>query len=86
MTGRIALPSGVVLNTAVDGDGDKPWIILSNSLGANLSMWDGQVGLLSETHRVLRYDTRGHGQSDAPAGPYSFDDLLADVLGVMDAH
>ena len=86
MTGRIALPSGVVLNTAVDGDGDKPWIILSNSLGANLSMWDGQVGLLSETHRVLRYDTRGHGQSEAPAGPYSFDDLLADVLGVMDAH
>ena len=86
MSGRVELPSGVVLNTRVDGDGAKPWIVLSNSLGANLTMWDEQIAFLSETHRILRYDTRGHGGSDAPPGPYTFDDLVADVLGVMEAH
>ena len=74
------------LLTRVDGEGDKPWLVLSNSLAADHRMWDGQIGLLSERYRVLRYDTRGHGQSAAPAAPYTFDDLIADVLAVMDEH
>lgn len=86
MSGRVTLASGVTLNTAVDGEAGKPWIVLSNSLGANLSMWDPQISTLSEAYRVLRYDTRGHGASDAPAGPYAFADLVGDVIGLMDAQ
>lgn len=86
MSRRVTLASGLALNTAIDGDGDKPWIILSNSLGANLSMWDPQIDALTGSYRVLRYDTRGHGGSDAPEGPYDFDGLVGDVIGLMDAH
>lgn len=75
---------GVRLHTAVDGAPGAPWIILSNSLGANLGMWDPQVAELSGSFRVLRYDTRGHGQSDVPDGPYHFSDFLGDVIGLMD--
>ncbi len=87
MTGRVTLASGVVLNTAIDGEGaDKPWIVLSNSLGASLGMWDLQIDFLTAKYRVLRYDTRGHGASDAPEGPYDFDDLVGDVIALMDLH
>lgn len=81
----IAGPAGGI-NTRVDGPDGAPWIVLSNSLGADLSMWDPQMPLLSAQYRVLRYDTRGHGASDAPAGPYDFADLVADMVAVMDAH
>lgn len=86
MSGKVALASGVALNTAIDGGEGNPWIVLSNSLGANLSMWDPQIDLLTTKYRVLRYDTRGHGGSDAPEGRYDFDGLVADVIGLMDAH
>lgn len=85
MSGPVTLGSGVTLNTKVDGDDSKPWIILSNSLGADLSMWDPQIAALTDEYRVLRYDTRGHGASDTPEGPYSFDDLVGDVIALMDA-
>lgn len=73
-------------HSRVDGPEDAPWIVLSNSLGANLHMWDDQMPLLTQHYRVLRYDVRGHGKSAAPDGPYTFDDLMGDVLGLMDAH
>ncbi|OAN80866.1 3-oxoadipate enol-lactonase [Jannaschia sp. EhC01] len=73
---------GRVLNTRVDGEGDQ-WIILSNSLGADLSMWDDQIDVLTSKYRVLRYDTRGHGGSDR-SGPVSFADLNGDVIALMD--
>lgn len=76
----------VQINTRIDGPDGAPWIVLSNSLGSNLSMWDPQMDLLTKTHRVLRYDTRGHGGSSSPKGPYSFDDLVADAIGIMDHH
>lgn len=82
---RVTLPNGISLNTQIDGAEGAPWIILSNSLGADLRMWDGQIDLLTRKYRVLRYDQRGHGQSDVPPGPYDFDMLVADVIGVMDA-
>ncbi len=85
MSEPVTLGSGLTLNTRIDGDIGKPWIVLSNSLGANLSMWEPQIEALSETYRVLRYDTRGHGGSETPGGPYGFDDLVGDVIGVMDA-
>ena len=75
---------GYALNCEVDGPEGADWIVLSNSLGANLSMWDDQMPLLTSRFRTLRYDTRGHGGSDAPAGPYSFADLTGDVLRLLD--
>jgi len=80
---RVSLGS-ITLNACVDGPDGAPWIVLGNSLGADLSMWQPQMALLTTAYRVLRYDTRGHGASDAPPGPYSFDDLTGDVIGLMD--
>ena len=62
-----------------------PWLVLSNSLATDLSMWDVQARDLSAAFRVLRYDQRGHGKTDAPAGRYTFDLLIADALALMDA-
>src|SRR5689334_23793718 len=69
----------------LDGPADRPVLVLSNSIGTTLNMWDGQITELSQYFRVLRYDTRGHGTSDAPAGPYSMDRLGRDVLELLDA-
>lgn len=82
---RVEIASGLKLNTKIDGAPNKPWIVLSNSLGASLAMWDPQIAFLTENYRVLRYDTRGHGASDAPKGPYDFGNLVGDVTGLMDA-
>src|SRR5829696_9753182 len=65
---------------------DPSWLILSNSLAADHTMWDAQIPALTSRYRVLRYDTRGHGLSDAPEGPYSFDMLVEDVVALMDDH
>lgn len=62
------------------------WIVLSNSLAADHRMWDPQIPALTRTHNVLRYDTRGHGASGVPTPPYSFGDLVDDVIAVLDAH
>ena len=66
-----------------DGD-DAPWIVLSNSLGATWRMWDPQIPWLNMRFNVLAYDTRGHGASEAPPGPYAWADLIADAIAVMD--
>ena len=77
--------NGINLKYRVDGPRDAPWLTLSNSLATNLSLWDAQVAELASTYRVLRYDTRGHGGSDAPDGPYTLAMLCDDVLGLLDA-
>lgn len=82
---QITVTSGdAELNVHVDGAETLPWIVLSNSLAADLTMWDDQMATLTRTHRVLRYDTRGHGGSSAPPGAYSFDMLVGDMVAVMD--
>lgn len=68
-----------------DGDADRPVLILSNSIATDHRMWDRQIAELTKPFRVLRYDTRGHGGSDAPAGAYSLDRLGRDVIELMDA-
>jgi len=70
---------------AVDGDAAAPALILGNSLGTTLEMWEPQVAAFAGRFRLIRYDTRGHGGSPATPGPYSFDDLGQDVLAVLDA-
>jgi 3-oxoadipate enol-lactonase len=77
--------NGISLNCAIDGPEGAPWIIFSNSLATNLSMWEPQVAALKDRFRLLRYDQRGHGGSDAPSGRYTFDELIADGLGLLDA-
>jgi len=66
------------------GPADAPVVVLSNSLGATRGMWDPQVTALAERFRVISYDTRGHGESPAPAGPYTIDDLVDDVVALLD--
>jgi 3-oxoadipate enol-lactonase len=67
-------------------------VLLSNSLGSNLTMWDDQAAPLARQYRVVRYDVRGHGQSEVTPGPYSLEDLgrdaveLLDLLGIERAH
>ena len=68
----------------IDGPDGAPWLILSNSLAADLHSWDPQIDALCATRRVLRYDTRGHGQSHAKSPPYAFTDLVGDVLSLCD--
>ena len=65
---------------------DAGWILLSNSLAADHRMWDPQMPALTKSFNVLRYDTRGHGASDAPPPPYSFGELVDDAIAVMDRH
>jgi 3-oxoadipate enol-lactonase len=57
---------------------------MSNSLAADLTMWDGQAETLAQTFRVIRYDTRGHGRTEATRGDYSLDLLVDDVLALLD--
>jgi 3-oxoadipate enol-lactonase len=77
--------NGININYQVDGPDGAPWIIFSNSLATSIAMWDEQAAALKGSYRVLRYDQRGHGGTDAPAGRYAFDTLLADTVGLLDA-
>jgi 3-oxoadipate enol-lactonase len=69
--------NGISFNCDISGREGAPWVVLSNSLMTSLSMWDDQAAALAGDFRVLRYDQRGHGGTDAPAGAYSFDTLTA---------
>lgn len=76
---------GVRIAYRIDGMADKPVLVLANSIATSMNMWDGQIPELSKHFRVLRYDYRGHGDSDTPNGPYSFDRLGRDVVELLDA-
>ena len=77
--------NGARLHYQFDGPSSAPVIVLSNSLGTNLRMWDAQIPALTEKFRVLRYDSRGHGDSTVTPGPYTFEMLGNDVIGLLDA-
>lgn len=72
------------INYRLDGRPGAPVVVFSNSLGTTMSMWQAQAEALQPYFRVLRYDQRGHGGSDAPVGPYSIDELGTDLLELMD--
>jgi len=74
----------VDLQVRIDGS-DGPWVVLAHALGANLSLWDDTVQHLAPRYRILRYDLRGHGGSDAPIGSYTMARLADDVAALMDA-
>ncbi len=79
--------NGIDMNYELHGDlsGSAPWVVLSHSLACNLHMWDEQVAELSKQYRVLAYDTRGHGLTEAPAGAYTLDQLADDAKALLDA-
>lgn len=77
--------NGISINYQIDGREGAPWLIFSNSLMTDLAMWDDQVAALKDNFRILRYDQRGHGGTQAPDGKYTFDMLTADVVALMDA-
>ena len=77
--------NGLNFNYTIDGPEGAPWLVFSNSLCTTVAMWDEQAATLKSKYRVLRYDQRGHGGTDAPAGRYAYDTLIADAVGLMDA-
>jgi 3-oxoadipate enol-lactonase len=82
------MPFADLKNTRVHydltGPCDLPVLVLSNSLGTDLTMWDAQFEAFSKNFQLLRYDTRGHGQSSVTPGPYTIEQLANDVLNLLD--
>ena len=75
---------GVTIHYSIEGPAGAPVLLMSNSLGTSLEMWDPQARALSDEFRVLRYDTRGHGRSSVPPGPYSIAQLGDDMRRLLD--
>ena len=80
----VTTKGGIRLSTRIDGASDLPWLVLCNGITTSHRMWDSQMAELVQKYRVLRYDARGHGDSETSPAPYAFDDLVADVTGLMD--
>jgi 3-oxoadipate enol-lactonase len=76
--------NGCRLHYRLDGLERRPVLLFSNSLACDIGMWDSQVAVFSRTHRVLRCDTRGHGKSDVPPGPYTLESLGHDLVSLLD--
>ncbi|MGJ4926072.1 3-oxoadipate enol-lactonase [Bradyrhizobium sp. HKCCYLS2038] len=75
---------GCLLNVTVEGRDGGPTLMLSNSLGSTLQMWEPQMRALTQIFRVIRYDRRGHGKSQVPPGPYSIERFGRDALAILD--
>ena len=75
---------GCRIHVEVEGPEQAPVLMLSNSLGTTLHMWDDQVAPITQHFRLVRYDRRGHGKSGVPKSPYSMERLGRDVIGVLD--
>ena len=75
---------GCQLNVSVEGRNTGPTLMLSNSLGCTMKMWEPQMKALTQEFRVIRYDRRGHGKSQVAPGPYSMERFGRDVLAILD--
>src|ERR1700749_3782562 len=88
MTREFKMPmidaDGCLLNVSVEGRDGGPTLMLSNSLGSTMQMWEPQMKALTQVFRVIRYDRRGHGKSAVPPGPYSMERFGRDVLAILD--
>ena len=76
--------TAIDVHAVLEGPPDAPVVLLLGSLGSTLEMWDPQVPALARHFRVVRLDTRGHGRSPVPPGPYSIDDLVDDAFALLD--
>ncbi|HTU00762.1 MAG TPA: 3-oxoadipate enol-lactonase [Candidatus Sulfotelmatobacter sp.] len=77
--------NGIRIHYTLNGPAAAPAVTLSHSLATTLAMWEPQVRVLAERYRIVRFDTRGHGGTDAPPGPYTLAMLAADALALLDA-
>jgi 3-oxoadipate enol-lactonase len=75
--------NGIQVNYTLEGPANGPMVTMSHSLATDLSMWDPQAKALASRYRVLRYETRGHGQTEAPAGAYSLNQLADDARALL---
>ncbi|HEX7389264.1 MAG TPA: 3-oxoadipate enol-lactonase [Acidiphilium sp.] len=80
-----AAHDGVRLYWKLEGEAERPPLVLLHAIGTDMGLWDAAAPELLKSFRLLRVDVRGHGASDAPAGDYSLGILVADVLAAMDA-
>lgn len=80
----IAQLRDVRLDYRLDGERGSPPLLLLNSLGTSLDMWEPQIGALADRFHVVRYDSRGHGKSQTTPGPYTIEQLAEDALGLLD--
>ena len=76
--------NGIKVNCELSGKKQAPVVVLGHSLACSMLMWRPQLNLLEPHFQVVRYDTRGHGNSDAPPGPYTLAQLVADAIGILD--
>jgi 3-oxoadipate enol-lactonase len=77
--------NGIDVHYLVDGRDGAPWVTFVTGIANDVSMWDGQIDALKDDFRILRYDLRGHGGTEATAGDYSFPLLIDDLLGLWNA-
>lgn len=75
----------LTFNCQIEGPADATPVMFSNSLGANVSMWQPQAAALAGEYRVIRYDQRGHGATEVPTAPYDMTALVEDAVALMDA-
>jgi 3-oxoadipate enol-lactonase len=78
-----AIINGIRVEYSVHGE-TGPWLIMSHSLGCTQAMWEAQIAAFSGDYRIVCYDTRGHGNTEATSGPYTLDLLADDALGLLD--
>jgi 3-oxoadipate enol-lactonase len=77
--------NGIRIHYQIDGREGAPWVTFITGIANDVTMWDGQVPALADDFRILRYDVRGHGGTQATEGDYSFETLIGDLLGLWDA-
>jgi 3-oxoadipate enol-lactonase len=75
--------NGIEVNYEIHGKEGAPWLVLSHSLACSVRMWDPQIEALKAKYRILAYDTRGHGATAAPQGPYTLDQLADDLFDLL---
>lgn len=81
---RAVVANGITLHVREDGSPKGTPVVFANSLGTDLRLWDALIPHLPKGLRLIRYDTRGHGLSDCPDGPYTLDDLTADAAALIE--
>jgi len=79
-----ALINNLTLHYRIEGDARNPPLVFINSLGTDLRLWDEVAAKFVDRYRLIHYDKRGHGLSDAPTGPYSIRDYAHDLAGLLD--
>jgi 3-oxoadipate enol-lactonase len=76
--------NGIHVFYELHGKEGAPWLVLSHSLACSARMWDEQIAAFRDRYRIVAYDTRGHGQTDAPSGAYTLEQLADDLKGLLD--